>query len=96
MIIEGSAVFTCPRTKQEVKLHKDCLDTDGRGTRCVFLMCWGGWTGPRPNIACSYKQQDEKLEPENHGEEVEEREQEGTGHEWRQPDVVQDYVEEPP
>ncbi len=54
MIIKGKAVFKCPRTGEEVRLDKECINLDGKGDRCPFLRHWS-WEGSRPIISCSYK-----------------------------------------
>jgi len=45
MTILGKVVLTCPKTKEEVSLDKDCV-------KCEKFEHWG-MQGARPYIACS-------------------------------------------
>lgn len=92
MIIQGAAVFTCPRTKKQVTLHRECLNADGKGNRCVLFKHWM-WTGAHPTLCCDYKQEPEKPTTEDQKEELEDNEPEGTGRDWRQPDFVEGSVQ---
>jgi len=53
MIIKGVAVFTCPKTGEEVRLDKECTNIDGKGNNCPHYKHWS-WEGARPLLVCVY------------------------------------------
>lgn len=53
-MIKGKAVFVCPRTGEEVQLHKECTNLDGKGNNCPFFKRWS-WEGARPVVVCSWR-----------------------------------------
>lgn len=53
MIITGKAVFKCPKTGEEVSLHKECTNINGKGDNCPHYQHWT-WQGSHPLLACNY------------------------------------------
>lgn len=51
-MIVGKAVFKCPKTGEEVTLHKDCV-------KCENFKHWG-WYGGRPYISCKAEHEGEE------------------------------------
>ena len=84
MIIKGKAVFKCPKTGEEVKLHKRCTNIDGKGNNCPHYKHWS-WEGARPLLVCTFAQKIDVVE-EMHRMEAEE-ELHGTAYE-REPAAV--------
>jgi len=40
-IILGKVVLTCPETGEEVVLHEDCMNKDGKGKNCPYFKHFG-------------------------------------------------------
>lgn len=53
MIIQGKAVFKCPKTGEEVRLDKECTNIGAKGENCPHYKHWM-WRGSRPLLACTY------------------------------------------
>jgi len=88
MILQGKAIFTCPKTGKEVILHIDCLNPDGKGNQCIFFRHWGGWHSAHPTIGCDYKQEQQTEEKKHEEEHIDQETEDERA--WRDPQFIED------
>lgn len=53
MVVQGKAVFLCPKTGKEVFLHETCIFNEETKLPCPYFHGYG-YIGARPYITCDY------------------------------------------